>query len=448
MALVAIVFVSCSQDVVTSSVETTVPTASRAITGNNLVGTTITLKASNGLYVCSEIRDENAPLEADRDKAATWETFEVVDAGDGFIAFVAYNGNYICADKNFSGTPLLANRTAIGSWEKFTWIDHGDGTASIQANVNGKYWKHSNDSTDDYTITAGAYTMHSATIFEYNVVEGSIDDGTTITAPSEIINTDEWKLTTPFKDGDDSRSVSNYEDRLMPADEFKGSSFEDYTLDGYFDIVDNGIRFRAHCGGATTSGSKYIRSELRQQVGGGDNYWSASDYQKMVTVSAITEVPVVKPEVCIAQIHGGEDEPLRIQYTAPHSRAPGKSDITTNGVYILQNPDADSFDDINSENKNNALSYELGQKIQTTIIVDNGEIYCKIENLATGESQDATWIPKDSSENYDGTGYFKAGMYTQSSMFLSQFKSEYDEDEGPDTAGEMILYSMSLTETY
>lgn len=173
-----ILSISCSQVVTSSDELDSGLSSSRAISGSNMVGTTVSLQASNGLFVCSEIRDSNAPLEADRSSAVTWETFEIVDAGDGFIAFKAYNGKYVCADKNYTGTPLLANRTAIGAWEKFTWVDHGDGTASIQANVNGKYWKHSGSSSDDYTVTAGASTMWANAIFTYDVVAGEISGGT------------------------------------------------------------------------------------------------------------------------------------------------------------------------------------------------------------------------------------------------------------------------------
>lgn len=274
--------------------------------------------------------------------------------------------------------------------------------------------------------------------------------------PSDVIDgLEEWKITLPFQDDNDNRAVDYYTDRYDDADEIADEDLLDYSYSGYFDVVtldadtsaEEGVRFRAHAAGATTSGSKYPRSELRQRVGGGNNYWDSDDYQKMVVVCAITEVPEVKPEVCIAQIHAPDDEPLRVQYSQSHTKGNGSSS-STNGLYILQNPDADTFDATNSSNKANAISYTLGQKIEIIVEVDNGEIYCKVTNLDTGDYREATWEPLDESNNYDPEGYFKVGMYTQSSMFLSQFKSDYSEDEDPDSAGEMVLYSLELVETY
>jgi GH25 family lysozyme M1 (1,4-beta-N-acetylmuramidase) len=97
------------------------------------------LARANGKYVTAE-NGGASPLVANRTTiGGTWEQFDQVDAGGGFIALKARaNGKYVTAE-NGGATALIANRTAISTWEKFTVIDNPDGTVSLLANANGKY---------------------------------------------------------------------------------------------------------------------------------------------------------------------------------------------------------------------------------------------------------------------------------------------------------------------
>jgi len=100
---------------------------------------TIALRAVvNGLFVCAESAGA-APLIANRGGIGLWESFDVIDTGDGYVALRAQvNGRYVAAE-NGGGAPLIANRDAIGLWEKFQIIDNGDGTVSLRAAVNSRY---------------------------------------------------------------------------------------------------------------------------------------------------------------------------------------------------------------------------------------------------------------------------------------------------------------------
>ena len=76
----------------------------------------IYLKASNGMYLCSE----NGKVVANRPVASIWETFTFYnnsDWGNGFLrAFKTYWNTYLCCEQN---NTIADNRTAIGPWEKF-----------------------------------------------------------------------------------------------------------------------------------------------------------------------------------------------------------------------------------------------------------------------------------------------------------------------------------------
>jgi endo-1,4-beta-xylanase len=102
---------------------------------------TVTLRAGNGgKFVSADLnRSTRGELIADRDVAAAWERFDVVDNGDGSISLRAQaNGAYVTAE-NAGASSLRANRAGIGLWEKFQVTNHSDGSLSLKAQVNGKY---------------------------------------------------------------------------------------------------------------------------------------------------------------------------------------------------------------------------------------------------------------------------------------------------------------------
>ena len=104
------------------------------------IGKNISLKCvANNYYVCSE--NGTANMNCNRSSAGIWETFQVVDAGNGNIALKGYANNaaasaYVCSE---NGTAAMnCNRTSIGAWETFTWVANSDGTVSLKGN-NGMY---------------------------------------------------------------------------------------------------------------------------------------------------------------------------------------------------------------------------------------------------------------------------------------------------------------------
>ncbi|WNJ19702.1 polysaccharide lyase family 7 protein [Pontibacter sp. G13] len=276
-----------------------------------------------------------------------------------------------------------------------------------------------------YTFTAVAYDAsgNGSSGQSVNATPSGGGGGGTVYPTDIIPSLVEWKITLPVDaNGDDSSNSTSASNRNNDAHEIKDNNLIDYEYPPYFYASNGEVYFRGHCAGATTSGSYYPRSELRQRVGGGDNYWSVDDYQYLQTNLRVTQVPVVKPEVSMVQIHGPSDEPLRVQYHA---------DI---GVYIIWNE--------SNKDTGNALDYNLGEDLRVTVTVDNGDITCLIENLDQGTNYSRTWASSDN------TGYFKVGCYTQSSIFLSDFKSNYSQDEPLTAYGEVAVSSINLVETY
>ncbi|QJD98232.1 glucan endo-1,6-beta-glucosidase [Mucilaginibacter robiniae] len=97
------------------------------------IGQNVTLKGINNLYVSSE--NGTQAMNCNRSSASGWETFTVVDAGNGKIALQS-QGKYVSSE---NGTQAITcNRTSISDWEKFDWMVNADGKISLRGN-NDKY---------------------------------------------------------------------------------------------------------------------------------------------------------------------------------------------------------------------------------------------------------------------------------------------------------------------
>ncbi len=110
-----------------------------AIFGTSTGSTAVSLRAhANSRYVCADNAGAQ-PLTANRTAVGSWETFDVLDAGNGNIALRAHANNLIVSAANAGAQSLIADVTAIGSWETFRLIHNPDGSVSLLALVNNRY---------------------------------------------------------------------------------------------------------------------------------------------------------------------------------------------------------------------------------------------------------------------------------------------------------------------
>ena len=95
--------------------------------------------------------------------------------------------------------------------------------------------------------------------------------------------------------------------------------------DGHFDVVEGGtaVRFRSHLNGATTGGSSYPRTELREMKPGNPKEeadWeikkSDGTVRRLTARVKVTQAPSTKDHnrVSIGQIHDAKDDLLQIMY--------------------------------------------------------------------------------------------------------------------------------------
>ena len=105
------------------------------------IGKTIWLKAIiNSSYVSARIDHADAPLEAMSQLVNTWEEFDVIDAGSGYIMLRSRaDGDYVCAQFNETNGPLKANSGVLQSCTEFRWINEGNGKIALQVATGTSY---------------------------------------------------------------------------------------------------------------------------------------------------------------------------------------------------------------------------------------------------------------------------------------------------------------------
>lgn len=220
--------------------------------------------------------------------------------------------------------------------------------------------------------------------------------------PANVLNLTNWKITLPI-DGPDAGS---------DADEVTQPALATYSIDPYFkNNSDNtGVLFRAHTGGATTSGSGYPRSELREMTNNGTTNasWSSSSGTHTMEIDqAITHLPVVKKHIVAGQIHDANDD-----------------------VIVFRLEDQKLFIDINgNDGPTLTSSYVLGTRFKVKFVVANNQTKCYYNDV----------LMYTYNHTYSGA-YFKAGAYTQSSCTGTPGSSE-----SCSAYGEVLIYNVTVT---
>jgi hypothetical protein len=125
--------------------------------------------------------------------------------------------------------------------------------------------------------------------------------------PADLLDLSMWKITLPIDD-----------DGSGTADEIKHPAIETYSSEEWFHLNEakDGVVFFANCGGATTSGSDYARSELRELESDGYTKaaWSSTEGVHTLTVTeAFTRLPEVRSKVSGIQVHDADDDVLMVR---------------------------------------------------------------------------------------------------------------------------------------
>ncbi len=216
--------------------------------------------------------------------------------------------------------------------------------------------------------------------------------------PAQVLDLTNWYLTLPTGVPLDPDDV--YQPELAT-----------FSVDPYFRVTPEGdaVAFWAHCGGVTTKGAVYPRSELREMTNGGLDKaaWDVtSGKHTMVLTEAITHLPVVKPDMVAAQIHDADSDEIMIRLigTRLFVEAHGQGEVG------LLEP-----------------NYVLGTFYTAKIEAEGGHIRVYYNDSTT---------PAVDVENQAIGCYFKAGAYTHSNP---------DKGDEPTAFGEVLISSLEVT---
>lgn len=226
--------------------------------------------------------------------------------------------------------------------------------------------------------------------------------------PNDIIDMKHWYLTLPLKRSNREDAKIIYNPDLQ--------TFQDMQ---FFKVSQarNSVLFTAHVGGATTKGSHYPRSELREMDGPDrDNkaLWSSrKGYHEMRTVLSINEIPKVKQDVVALQIHDGKSDVMQVLVK--------KKRLYVRGGVGSKTVDYGSLDD----------NYILGTMFTAKIVCTEGRVKVFFNDSPT---------PKlDFAYAGDNKNYFKVGAYVQSNP---------SKGDDPDTVGIVQVFSCEVKHLY
>ena len=111
--------------------------------------------------------------------------------------------------------------------------------------------------------------------------------------PSQVLDLRNWKITLPIDANGNGR-----------ADEITQPALSSYSS-AYFqaNAAGSGVVFRAPVGGATTGGSQFPRSELREMDGSTEAGWLPHDgFRHVMTLrTAINHAPANQPNIVAVQ---------------------------------------------------------------------------------------------------------------------------------------------------
>jgi poly(beta-D-mannuronate) lyase len=216
--------------------------------------------------------------------------------------------------------------------------------------------------------------------------------------PAALLNLTAWKLILPIDTDLPGRPDEIVQPRLST---FSDPSHFFLSADG------TAVIFRASCGGVTTKGSSYPRSELREMQPDAhrEAAWSTTEglTHELHVKAAITRVPKVKPHVVCVQIHDAKDDLLMVRLEGTRLFIE-----RNNEPYVMRDP-----------------QYALGSVFDLRIRAADGRI--------------RVWLSDQQKLNWQVSRrgcYFKAGCYTQSNPQRGDLA---------DDTGEVAIYALGVT---
>ncbi|WP_346882695.1 Ig-like domain-containing protein [uncultured Algibacter sp.] len=133
------------------------------------IGSTIWLKSYEDMYVT---RASGNNLRATGNNLGTKEQFEIVDAGNGFIALKNIQNNKYVQVINTNGNPLRAGSSKIFNRQRYTWESQGANKVALKAKINNTYVRVDNSKAIK-PLEAQSVSVGNWETFNWGLVNGT-----------------------------------------------------------------------------------------------------------------------------------------------------------------------------------------------------------------------------------------------------------------------------------
>lgn len=354
----------------------------------------------------------------DANTGATHRQWEIISTG----------GNYVRLKGVDSGKSLEvsggsnANGANVQQWayqgtthQQWEIISVGNDQYRLKNRDSGKSLRVSGTNNGS-NADQHSYQGWSSQKFTFTEVGGGGNPGGGGTAASIIGNG--WKLngyTGSLNVGSNDNGL-NYADNASTAE-----SHFFFEKDGY-------AAFRTYPGNPTSGGSSNPRTELREQIGGGDGYWNGNTNTEhsMKWRFKIEDLPP-SGKLCFGQIHEKDDfydDIIRVQVQGNAGQNSGSVDLRILGYVteeILGSGQTINF----NMNMDTEYYFELTMK--------NGVV--KLYNLNNSGNRIQTLFQSVDIGNAN-ENYFKAGCYLQSTS---------NSHSGSSTYGQVLIKNISVS---
>ena len=208
--------------------------------------------------------------------------------------------------------------------------------------------------------------------------------------PSSNFDLSDWKLQLPI---DSKSSYSGKASEIKSLNSFENSFF--YTG------PDGAMVLSAPVEGATTGGSNYARSELREMTDGRNAEWTLREGGHLSATLQVDRAPAQSDGTCgkivIGQVHGGDGQLVRLAWE--DGKVFFANDITSNGKKDIHIELLDRDGNEASISLNETFSYtiDVTQTKLTVSVFADGKTYTSTSAINNA------WA--------DNAFYFKAGTY-------------------------------------
>lgn len=378
------------------------------IFGQSAFAATATASSTDGSNVASNVLDGNINTRWSGNGIGTYLT---VDLGKAYsvsaVKLAFHKGDQRTASFNIlvseDGSNYSTVRSNASSSGSTVWNQTFSFTATDARYI--RYVNLGNSQNNWGSLTKFSTTKTTAT---GGGNPGGGGGGTTdCDVPADVLDLSNWKITIPY-----SNTSGTSDGNTNNATEIDQPALDNYELNPEF--TNSGcdyVQFRAHAGGATTNGSGYPRSELREMVADGSDEieWSSgSGTHEMEVRLRVTHLPVEKPHITIAQIHDGDDDVITFRLE---------------GEKLFMEIDG-------SDGSTADSSYSLGEIVTLKFVVSNNQTRAYYNGS----------LVETLNQSYSGA-YFKTGAYVQSACGGSN-----DVDgESCSAYGEVEIFDVSVS---